>query len=71
MEAFNRLRSPGASAWWGARAEPWAPMVGWCWCKWNTVPGRQLPANYSWAQPGGLAALSDDTITSRRAGFTS
>ena len=26
-EAFNRLRSPGARAWWGARAEPWAPMV--------------------------------------------
>ena len=56
-EAFNRLRSPGARAWWGARAEPWAPMVGWCWCKWNTVPGRQLPANYSWVQPGLNAAL--------------
>ena len=26
-EAFNRSRSPGARAWWGARAEPWAPMV--------------------------------------------
>ena len=26
-EVFNRSRSPGARAWWGARAEPWAPMV--------------------------------------------
>ena len=64
-EVFNRSRSPGARAWWGARAEPWAPMVVGA-----TVPATQLPANYSWAQPGRLAALSDDKITSRRAGFT-
>ena len=51
-EVFNRSRSPGARAWWGARAEPWAPMVVGA-----TVPARPLPANYSWAQPDLNAAL--------------